>query len=678
MELDEIKRLHDRAYQHGQTTREQMSDDLLFYWVTQWDDTLLDGTNLSYRGEFNILRKAGRQVMADLRANPIQVNFDPKDPNREDGADFLDGKYRADDRKNTSIEAYDYAGQDSVVCGFGAWEMYADYETSKDGSNNQVINRRFIPEACNTAFCDPNAKALDKSDAMYWSLLTAYSEDGYKQLVTDLTGEEEPVIDPDFSSPSKSFVFPWFSEDQKVYVTRFYHKKKIKDKILTLTDIFGSTKKVSEKMLADDMDELLDLGYTITDSKEIERWEVRLYIASGERVLRETVIPCEHIPVIPAYGERAFIEGEEYISGITRLAKDPQRLRNFQMSYLADIMSRSPRPKPIFFEEQIGKFHYMYDENGSDNNYPYLLQHRKSASGEDLPIGPVAQMPEQTVPQSLMVGLELTQGAVEDVANPGVPQNIADPDLSGKAVIALQNQINKQSYIYQHNMKFAKRYDGIVYASMASYIYDAPRKTQIELPDGKRKTVSVMDSIIDESGNQKTVNDITNAEFEVFADIGPSYDTQKQETVETLSNMLQVTPPSDPLFKVVQLKMLQLANGVQFDDIRDYARKQLVVMGINEAETEEEQQLLAQSQQDQGPDAMTLAAMAEMEKAQADKMDAETKMIGAQTDQFNAETKRMDTMIKAQETGAKITNIKADTRKKTAESVSTLRKAIYG
>jgi hypothetical protein len=677
LELDDIKKLFDKAYNHGQTTREQMANDLVFYWVTQWDDSLLQGSSLSYKGEFNILRKAGRQVMADLRANPIQVNFDPIDPDREDGADFLDGLYRADDRRNSSLEAYDYANQDAVVCGFGAWEMYTEYERKRDGTQEQVIRRRFIPEACNTAFCDPNAKLMDKSDAKYWAILTSMSEDGYKELVEDLTGETDVSCASNFSNPEQSYTFPWFTKDKRVHVVTFYHKKLVKDKLLTLTDIFGSTLTVRKKDLAERMDELIDKAYSITAEKSIERWEVTKYIASGDRVLSSDPIAGDYIPVIPVYGERSFVEGEEYVSGITRLAKDPSRLRNFQMSYLADIVSRSPRPKPIYYQEQIAGLEYMYNEAGADSNYPYLIQHRVAAAdGSFLPPGAVGVTPEQTVPQALMMSMELTAGAVEDVANPGLPQNIADPDLSGKAVAALQNQINKQSYIYQHNMKFSKRYDGVVYASMASVIYDAPRRAQIEMPNGQRKTVQVMESTMNSDGEIQVLNDITNAEFDVYSDIGMSYDTQKQETREILMSQLQVTPQNDPLFKIIQLKLFQLTDGVEFDDIRDYARKQLVMMGINEPETDEERAMLEQQAQNQQPDPMMVASMAEMEKARAEQMNAQTKIMSAQTDQFNAETKRGEMMIKAQEAGAKISNLNMDTRKKGTEAANNLRQML--
>ena len=93
LDLDKLKQLHDKAYDSGQQTRDKASDDLMFYWVTQWDDNLLDTSQLQYRGEFNILRKAGRQIMSNIHANPVQVDFEPTsdDP---DGADVMDGLYR--------------------------------------------------------------------------------------------------------------------------------------------------------------------------------------------------------------------------------------------------------------------------------------------------------------------------------------------------------------------------------------------------------------------------------------------------------------------------------------------------------------------------------------------------------------------------------------------------------
>ena len=216
LELEKIHKLHDKAYTYGQQPRQQASDDLVFFWVTQWDDTLFD-SSLQYRGQFDVLRKAVRQIVADLRGNPVSIDFSPKANSREDGADFLDGLYRTDDRNNTSIESYDNAMLESVVSGVGAWELFTDYESGITGqSDNQVIRRAPIHEACNTVFWDPNAKLMDKSDARYVSVLRPYSEDGYRELVAELTGEDEDDVQiSNFSTPESSRVFPWFGEADK-------------------------------------------------------------------------------------------------------------------------------------------------------------------------------------------------------------------------------------------------------------------------------------------------------------------------------------------------------------------------------------------------------------------------------------------------------------------------------
>ena len=710
--LTKLKLLHDKAYCYGQETRLRAADDMTFAWVSQWDDANLGASSLQYRGEFNVLRKAYRQIVADLRSNPVQVNFVPKSEAREDGADILDGLYLTDDRANTSLEAYDNAVSEAVVCGVGAWELYTEYASNRAGVDHQIICRRPIYEANNNCFWDPNAKRLDKSDAKYVSVLTAYSPDGYDDLCQELCneasadGKQETRAEKkkrekyearnasSFASPEQSYAFPWMgSGNDLIYVVSFYHRRKIKDKVITLTDPMGQPLVLRESDLAEVMDELIDDGYEIVSEREIMRWEVRKYIASGERILngkmgkdgeREgEVIAGENIPVIPTYGERAFIEGEEHYEGITRLAKDPQRLRNFQLSYLADIVSRSPRPKPIFNPEQIQGFEFMYEENGADSNYPYLLQNRLDGNSQPLPIGPVGVMPEQTIPQALMASIELSRQAVEDVANPGLPQDIADPDLSGKAVNALTNRLDQQSIVYQQNLKHAKRRDAEIYASMAVEVYDAPREVTLTSADGSTKKVKIMEMVQDrQTGELVALNDLTNTEYDVYADIGPSYSSKKEQTIEQLTTMANAMGAIDPnLSKMLMLQTLTLINGVDMDPVRKYARKQLILAGIFEPETEEEEAMLQEAQQQQAPpDANMVLAQAEYLKGEAAQMNAQREAMKdqasaqnnaakTQIDAFRAQTDRAAVEVDAQVAGADIQFKQARTAGQVMENV---------
>jgi len=417
LSASEIRSLHDKGFTKNQTTREKAADDMLFYWVTQWDSTNLNCATLQYRGQFDMLRKAGRQILSDLKSNPAQVDFNPIDGTDESAADLADGMYRADMRNNSALEAKENASTEAVVCGIGAWELYTYNKTNRKGESKQVINRRPLFEANNQVFCDPNAKLADKSDADWWSCLVAYSEDGYKKLVKDLTGEEVDNVPGSFAFPEHSYVFPWITGNQNYYITRFYHRTTKKVKVLFFEDSLGSQREVREEELKDKEDALVDDGFDLVDTVEKEIHEVKLYIVGGgDEVLDVSVIPGGEIPVIPVYGERAFVEGEEHYEGIVRLAKDPQRLRNFQLSYLADIVSRSPRQKPIFFPEQIQGFENMYEENGSDNNYPYLLQNMLDANGNPLPVGATGVLPEQKMPDALVASIQMSREAINDVA----------------------------------------------------------------------------------------------------------------------------------------------------------------------------------------------------------------------------------------------------------------------
>jgi hypothetical protein len=278
----------------------------------------------------------------------------------------------------------------------------------------------------------------------------------------------------------------------------------------------------------------------------------------------------------------------------------------------------------------------------------------------------------------------LSRQAVEDVANPGIPQDIADPDLSGKAVLSLQRRLDMQLMVYQEHKKHAKRRDGQVYASMAADVYDVPRKVKLTMPDGTTKEDMVMSTVIDkETGDLVTLNDLSNAEFEVYSQIGPSYSSKKEQTIDRLQELIATVPEQDPLRKALYLKMLTLMDGVNFDDIRDYANKQLVLQGFKEPETDEEKKLLAESQKEKAPDAAMVLAMAEDKKGQAQLLEQQRKGIEMQLeaaneklkrliDSFDAQTKRLDVQVNAELANANIENTRTDTFAKQIEATSNM------
>ena len=665
-DIDEIRGLHDRAYEKNQQTREDAANDMVFAWITQWDDSLLGESQLEYRGEFNIIRKGLRHVLSLLANRDVAVDFEPIETSAQSDtlSDLMDGMYRTTIRKLESREAFRMGRQETVTCGFGAWELENKYTGV---GNLQEISRCPIHEANNTLFFDPNAQLEDKSDAKYASILKSFSREGIEEYVYELTGEEG-YVPSNFKTPEESYVFPWILENERYFIGRFFMREAEQRPVHMFVDLMGNPIEIRDDDLPRREEMLMQAGYEFHSTVFKDVHCVRRYIVTGQDILEEVRVPGEHIPIVPMYGERQFVEGEEHYEGIVRLAKDPQRLRNFQLSYLASLVGQSPRRKPIFTADQIEGFEEMYELNGSDNNFPYLLQHRLTAMGEELPLGPVGEMPEQPIPTALGASIELSRQAVEDVINPGLPQNLSDVDMSGRGVEEVNRRMDQQSALFQESYKTALRRDAVVFASMATEIYDTSRNVTLTAPDGKRRQAQLMVPAFNTgSGQIEMMNDLTNAKFEIYADLRDTHETVEEEVRTDTLDLIKMLPPEDPIRAILILKYIERVPGSSFEDIRQFATQQLVRQGIRPPETPEEQQIAqAAQQQAQEPDANTLLAMAEMEKARADQAAAAVK-------QFEAETKRIDVGLKAQKQGYDIEKIIAETqglRVKTVDDLS--------
>lgn len=668
LEFEDIHKMHEAAKNYNEQRRQEAQNELYFYWISHYSDAWRNALPLRFQGQFDQLRKAGRKIMADLNANQVRADFQPIDGTDEDMGDFLDRMYRTDSRRNDSREAFHNAINECVPCGFGAWRLVTEYETDLIGDTKQVIRRVPIYEANASVFFDPASKRLDKSDARWVQVLSAYTKDDYDSLKEDLDGDDG-CMDSGFSPiTSDQGLSQWTGDNDEIHVVEHYQRYQKKTTIHFYRDLFGEETAFYDDQVKENRQALEDAGYIPITKKSIKRWCVEKYIVSGEGILDKQEVAGTHLPVVPYYGERAFVDGVEHYEGITRLAQDPQRLRNFMMSYLADIVSTSPRQKPIFYPEQIAGHEYMYEENGADNNYPYYLANPMTINGVQLPPGPVSIMPETALPQALVAAIQMMTEATADVAQSGAPNSIADVNLSGNAISQISAMLDEQSTTYQEHFKYAIRRDAEIYSGMVPDIYDIPRKVTLTAQDGSREDAYVMQSIVDlDTAETKVLNDLRTARFEVFAEIGMAYESQKQQQRQELTQLLQSTDPMNPVYNGLLLKYIELSDGPENEDLKKYAKNQLILNGYREPETEEEIAMVQQAQEaSQQPDPNMALAMAEQTKAEAD-------VLKAQVDQFNAETKRLEVMLKAQELGITLDLKQADLTGKQIDNMQKLR-----
>jgi len=619
--LQTILRKFDRDWTASDEARTEATNDLFFSRISQWDDWLNEYTTLQYRGQFDVVRPVVRKLVAEMRQNPVDVLFKPKDGADPNAADILMGMYRTDMRHNTAKISVNVAVREQIEAGVGAWRLVTDYEDQDPTSNNQVIRRVPIHEACTHVVWDANAKQMDKSDAKHCTVISAMSKDGWEAFAEEHDLDEEDL--PDFQSPSSNWAFPWSTNDV-YYIAEYYEVEEKKETVFIYQDpMTGEPVSYFKRDIKDVIDELADKGMEKIGERKVTRRRVYKSLLTNTMILKDReLIAGEHIPIVPVFGEWSFAGDKEVYEGVVRLTKDGQRLRNMIMSFNADIVARSPKKKPFFFPEQIAGFEHMY--SGTDD-YPYYLINRTDENNGDLPLQPLGYYENPEVPQANAYMLEAATGAVKEVATLGVDAEAAGGQVAFDTVNQLNMRADLETYVFQDNLATAMRRDGEIYAAMVNDIYDVPRNVSMTLEDGSEKEVQLLTQVVDfQSGNVMTLNDIR-GRYETYTDVGPSFQSMKNQNRSELLDLLSKVPPGTPEYQMLLLQYFTLLDGKGVEMMREYANRQLVTMGLKKPETPEEQQWVADAQQQQQntPDPAMVQARGVYLQGQADLMKAQ-------------------------------------------------------
>lgn len=633
--LNSILCKFDMDWMSSDEARTEATNDLYFSRVSQWDDWLSEYTTLQYRGQFDVVRPVVRKLVAEMRKNPIDVMYRPKDGAAPDSADVLMGMYRTDMRHNTAKISVNVGVREQIEAGVGAWRLVAEHEDQDPTSNNQVIRRVPIHEACSHVIWDCNSKQMDKSDARHCTIINPMSTGAWKQYAEEHGLDEEEM--PTFQSPDSNWLFPWISKDV-VYVGEYYEVEEKKETVFIYIDpMTGEPVSYFKRDIKDVIDELADRGMQKVAEKKVTRRRVYKSIITCTSVLKDReLIAGEHIPIVPVYGEWSFAGDKEVYEGVVRLTKDGQRLRNMIMSFNADIVARNPQKKPFFYPEQIAGYEHMY--SGTDA-YPYYLINKTDENGGDLPPTPVAYMEEPQVPQANAYMLEAATQAVNQVATMGVDSDAANGQVAFDTVNQLNMRADLETYVFQDNLATAMRRDGEIYASMVNDIYDVPRNVVMTLEDGSEKQVQLLTQVVDyQSGQVVTLNDIR-GRYECYTDVGPSFQSMKDQNRAEIQELLGKVPPGTPEWQMLLLQYFTLLDGKGVEMMREYANKQLVIMGLKKPETPEEMQMVQQAQQQpQQPSPEQLQAQGVLLTGQADLLNAQVKQQQLQVDAAKVES----------------------------------------
>lgn len=240
----------------------------------------------------------------------------------------------------------------------------------------------------------------------------------------------------------------------------------------------------------------------------------------------------KYIPIVYMTGEEYVIDDVREFKGIVRDVKDIQRLLNYAKSETADYLARSAKQQWLMSEAQLGAYKSIWDSNNIQQ-YNYL-PYASSSDGKPTPIEP------QVPPAAL-----ITAGQEADAdlkASIGIRDPLRDipGSQSGKAIGLQISEANVGIYNFYDSLKDGIQMLGKILVDLIPHYYDEPKIIQIMGEDGQINPVKVNQPYLE--NGQWTEHMLNAGKYTIRVSAGPSYESQRSETAERLSDLVAKYP----------------------------------------------------------------------------------------------------------------------------------------
>ncbi len=513
------------------------SPDNNWQWPTEALNTRLDGNGNIARPTLTVnqLPQHILQITNDQQQNRPAPKVIPANGDAHtDVAEILNGMIRHIEYESDADVAYDTASTNQVTYGEGYWRIITRYVDEKSFDQELIIRR--IRNSF-SVYMDPMIQHPCGEDAEWCIILEDLDKKEYEKQYP----KASPVSVLIEAGVGNQSIAPWIGSET-VRIAEYYCYENTTETLNLYPDgnaeFEGSPEAEHYKMM----------GIEPVKSRPSERKKVKWYKTNGYEILEETDWLGKYIPVIRVIGNEVEVEGQVWISGIVRNAKDAQRMYNYHASNEVEMLALAPKAP---FVGAAGQFE-NFEEKWRDANvkpFPYL---EYNAITDDA--GNILPPPQRSQPPMTQSGIiAAKQGAAEDVkkttgqynASLGMPSN----ERSGKAILARQHEGDVGSYHYVTNLSRAVRYCGRQMVDLIPKIYDTHRVAMIMGEDGTSKMVRLdpeqTEAVREVQYPDGVIEKIYNpavGKYGVMVIAGPSYASKRIEALEGMSTLLQANP----------------------------------------------------------------------------------------------------------------------------------------
>lgn len=495
----------------------------------------------------------GRQARPSIKVSPVDSGAD------EDTAEVIGGLIRNVERMSMASIAYDTSLDTCVTGGFGFFRLEIDYAHDRTFDKEVRICR--VPNPLSVHW-DTSSTAFDASDWDFGFISDMLSKTEYQARYPGKS------MSPFEGNVTDDLTQSWHT-DESIRIAEYFYRKRIKEKLLSIRYIDPATGEASiavllEKELpdyakgilraaAEDFQGMSDKDVVervramtqaeFLDEREVDGFEVWRSVVNGVEELEEAKQwPGQNIPICPVWGDEVFIDGKRHFRSLIRDAKDPQMMKNFWRSASTELVALAPRAPFIGPKGFIPKGQETKWKTASTRNHSYL-EYDPSAGP------PPTRQPFAGVPAGAIQEASMASDDMDDItgiypAARGAQSN----ETSGKAILARERQGDISNFHFLDNLNRAITYCGKVLTEVIPAVY-GPRETiRILGEDQQEKVVQ----LTQEDGGthrpgidgQPRLYNLNVGKYDVDVKTGPSFATQREETRETLIEIMRAVPDS--------------------------------------------------------------------------------------------------------------------------------------
>ena len=548
--LSVMRRRYTMALSAYSDSREDELDDLRFMagspdnqW--QWPADVL-ATRGSVQGQtinarpcltINKLPQHVRQVTNEQRQNRPTGKVIPADDRADVRvAEIFDGMVRHIEYISDADVAYDTACDNQVTYGEGYIRILTEY--AREDSFDQDIKIGRVRNSF-SVYMDPAIQDPCGADAEWCFITEDVSKADYERMFPDAA----PISSLMSQGVGDQSLSQWLSEDMVRIAEYFYYEHEKATLNLYPDNITAYSGSPQDKQLK------AMFGKPLR-SRVVDRKKVKWVKTNGFEVLEERDWAGKYIPVVRVVGNEFEVDGQLYVSGLVRNAKDAQRMYNYWVSQEAEMLALAPKAPFIGYGGQFEGYEMNW-KTANTNNWPYLEVNPDVTDGAGSPL----PLPQRAAPPLAQTGLiQAKLGAADDIkgttgqydSSLGAQSN----ERSGRAILAREKQGDTGTYHYVDNLSRAIRYVTRQLVDMIPKIYDTARVARIVGLDGEVGMVRINPSqpepvkeIRDENG--LVIDKIYNPSvgvYDVCVTTGPGYMTKRQEALDAMSMLLQSNP----------------------------------------------------------------------------------------------------------------------------------------